>query len=205
VQLLGREGSPEDVRARVLGILDRETQRVGAIVSDFLDFARPGPPEGLPLKLPRVLEEVRSSWEMDPRTEGVPLAMGAVPAVSIHSDPVGLHRVLMNLLGNARKAVKDVATPAIRLEAAVSGQTLCLAVADNGCGMTPEQLDRLYVPFAGSFEEGSGLGMSLVYKFVEAMGWRIEVETALGVGTRVQIFLPIHREEVVMAPGTDQP
>lgn len=205
VQLLRREGSPEEVRARVLGILDRETQRVGAIVSDFLDFARPGPPEGSLLRLPRVLDEVRSSWEMDPRTEGLPLAMDAAPAISIHSDPVGLHRVLMNLLGNARKAVKDVTTPVIRLEVGVSGETLRLAVTDNGCGMTPEQLDRLYVPFAGSFEEGSGLGMSLVYKFVEAMGWRIEVETAPGAGTKVQIFLPIHREEVVMAPWTDQP
>jgi len=205
VQLLGREGSPEEVRARVLGILDRETQRVGAIVSDFLDFARPGPPEGSLLPLSRVLDEVRSSWEMDPRTVGLPLAMDPVPPVAIHTDPVGLHRVLMNLLSNARKAVREASPPLIRLEVGMSGETLRLAVADNGCGMTPEQLDRLYVPFAGSFEEGSGLGMSLVYKFVEAMGWRIEVETAPGSGTRVQIFLPVYRTEEVMAPGIDQP
>jgi signal transduction histidine kinase len=58
--------------------------------------------------------------------------------------------------------------------------------------MNEEQLDRLFVPFAGSFEEGTGLGMSLVYKFIEAMGWQIEVESAPGRGTRVQIFLPAH-------------
>ena len=199
VQLLQRKESPEEVRSRVLGILDRETQRVGAIVSDFLDFARPEPPSGSILFLPRVLEEVRSSWEMDPRTEGLVLAMDPVPPVHLSSDPTGLHRTLMNLLSNARKAVKEVPNPAVRLGCLVTDDTIRLTVSDNGCGMTTEQLDCLFVPFAGSFEEGSGLGMSLVYKFIEAMGWRIEVESAPGEGSRVQISLPPHRKEEAVA------
>jgi two-component system sensor histidine kinase PilS (NtrC family) len=195
VQLLHRDGPSEEVRARVLGILDRETHRVGAIVSDFLDFAHPGPSGGSLLYLPRVIEEVRSSWEMDARTNGLTLAVGPIPPVSLRSDPTGLHRALVNLLSNARKAVKDTATPTVRLECLALDSSIRLTVADNGCGMTAEQLDRLFVPFAGSFEEGTGLGMSLVYKFIEAMGWRIEVESAPGKGTRVQIFLPPVREE----------
>lgn len=190
VQLLQKEGAPEDVRGRALGILERETQRVGAIVSDFLDFARPEPPAGSVLFLPRVLEEVRSSWEMDPRTEGLPLVMGGVPPVSIRSDPTGLHRVMTNLLSNARKAVQGVEKPAVRLDVTASESEVLMAVTDNGCGMSPEQLDRLFVPFAGSFKEGSGLGMSLVYKFTEAMGWRIAVASTPGAGTRVEILLP---------------
>jgi two-component system sensor histidine kinase PilS (NtrC family) len=204
VQLLQRHGTPEEVQARVLGILDRETQRVGVIVSDFLDFARPAPPTGSTLHLPRVMEDIRSSWEMDPRTEGLALTMEAVPPVNLNSDPTGLHRSLMNLLSNARKAVKGIPAPAVRLMCTVIGDSLCLTVADNGCGMTPEQLDRLFVPFAGSFEEGSGLGMSLVYKFIEAMGWRIEVATTPGQGTRVDIFLPLQTEDMAMAPGPVQ-
>ncbi len=194
VQLLQRKGSPEEVRGRVLGILERETHRVGAIVSDFLDFARPEPPAGSILFLPRVLEEVRSSWEMDPRTEGLPLSLDPVPPVYLLSDSTGLHRALMNLLSNARKAIKGMPTPSVRLACLVAEGRIHLTVSDNGCGMTEEQLDRLFVPFAGSFEEGSGLGMSLVYKFIEAMGWQIKVESAPSQGTRVQIFLPAHQE-----------
>ncbi|MDP1830670.1 MAG: ATP-binding protein [Geothrix sp.] len=204
VQLLQKEGAPEEVRGRVLGILERETQRVGAIVSDFLDFARPEPPAGSVLFLPRVLEEVRASWEMDPRTGGLALDMEAVPPVSVRSDPVGLHRVLMNLLSNARKAVKGVPQPSVRMEIAASDTAIRLTVSDNGCGMTAEQIERLFVPFAGSFEEGSGLGMSLVYKFTEAMGWRIEVESVPRQGTRVEIFLPPCREEDLMASSPVQ-
>lgn len=205
VQLLQHEGAPEEVRGRVLGILERETQRVGIIVSDFLDFARSEPPAGSVLSLPRVLEEVRSSWEMDPRTGGMTLGMGAVPQVHLRSDPVGFHRLLMNLLSNARKAVQGVSQPSIRLEITASATDIRLAVADNGCGMTADQLDLLFVPFSGGFEEGSGLGMSLVYKFTEAMGWQIKVESAPRLGTRVEIFLPRCPEEESMALDSIQP
>jgi two-component system sensor histidine kinase PilS (NtrC family) len=85
-----------------------------------------------------------------------------------------------------------------------SEESIRISVSDNGCGMSAEQLDRLFVPFAGSFEEGTGLGMSLVYKFIEAMGWQIEVESHPGEGTVVQILLPPPREEEAMAPSSDQ-
>lgn len=204
VQLLQKAGAPEDVRARVLGILERETHRVGDIVSDFLDFARPETPSGFVLSLPKVIEEIRSSWEMDPRTAGLPLATDHIPAVNLRSDPTGLHRALMNLLSNARKAVKDLPDPSVRLSCQVSGTTICLTISDNGCGMAADQLERLFVPFAGSFEEGSGLGMSLVYKFIEAMAWRIDVESAPGEGTHIRISLPVHADEEAMAPPSDQ-
>ena len=131
---------------------------------------------------------------MDPRTEGLLFTLDPIPPVFLLSDSSGLHRALMNLLSNARKAIKNVLEPSVRMACLVTDGMICLTVSDNGCGMTKEQLDRLFVPFAGSFEEGSGLGMSLVYKFIEAMGWQIEVESSPGQGTRVQIFLPAHPE-----------
>ena len=199
VQLLRRPGSPEEVRARVLGILERESHRVGVIVSDFLDLARPEAGPGVVLPLGRVLEEARASWEMDPRTEGLALDLREPPQAFLQADPVGLHRTLMNLLSNARKAVKDAAAPRVSLWAERSGGRIRLAVEDNGCGMAPSQVERLFVPFSGTFEEGSGLGMSLVYKFTEAMGWTIEVESRPGAGTRVTIFLPEYLSEGAMA------
>jgi two-component system sensor histidine kinase PilS (NtrC family) len=203
VQLLHRQEAPDEVRTRVLGILDRETQRVGAIVSDFLDFARPEAAPGAVLSLSRVLEEARASWEMDPRTEGLSLSLREPPSVFLHADSVGLHRMLMNLLSNARKAVKGCPAPQVSLSASVSGGQIQLLVEDNGCGMAQGQLDRLFVPFSGSFEEGSGLGMSLVYKFTEAMGWRIDVRSRQGAGTQVRIFLPEHPPEGKLAEASD--
>lgn len=200
VQLLRRDGPPEGVPSRVLGILDRETQRLGVIVSDFLDLARPNSRGGEPLFLPKVVEELRASWEMDPRNGQLSLQVDAIPPVWIQSDPTGLHRSVMNLLSNARKAVKGVASPAVAIHLHRMGRSLQLTVADNGCGMHPEQLDRLFVPFAGSFEEGSGLGMSLVYTFVDSMGWEMRVESEPGQGTRVHLLIPLLEGDPALAP-----
>jgi len=204
VQLLQREGSPEEVRTRVLGILDRETHRVGAIVTDFLDFARPAPAEGTILFLPKIVEELRASWEMDPRNQGLTLSLDPVPPLYLRADATGLHRSLMNLLSNARKAVIDTLEPKVHLSCLVSGDNLLVQVRDNGCGMSPEQMERLFVPFAGSFQEGSGLGMSLVYKFIEGMDWQIDVKSESGLGTLVQIQLPICPAEEPLAPPSPQ-
>lgn len=191
VQLLQTAGPGHDVKDRVLGILERETQRVNGIVSDFLDFARPGQAPAQILSLPKVVEEARGSWEMDPRTRGIPLAIPPVPDLAFQADPLGVHRILMNLLTNARKAVRDTPSAQVRLEARQEGTRIRILVQDNGCGMDWEQLDRLFVPFAGSFEEGSGLGMSLVYKLTQEMGWQMEVDSRPGIGTVVQIGLPV--------------
>ena len=204
VQLLRNEEAPVDVRGRVLGILERETQRVTATLTDFLEFARPETASGSRLYLPQVIEEVRSSWQMDPRTGGLALTLAEVPPVAFRADPVGMHRMLMNLLSNARKAVKGTAQPSVHLDIQVTDAVIQLVLTDNGCGMTPEQLDRLFVPFAGGFEEGSGLGMSLVYKFIQAMGWRIVVKSVHRQGTHVEILFPLAEQEDSLAPDTIQ-
>ena len=110
----------------------------------------------------------------------------------------------MNLLSNARKAVIDTPEPKVHLSCLVSGDNLLVQVRDNGCGMSPEQMERLFVPFAGSFKEGSGLGMSLVYKFIEGMDWQIDVKSESGLGTLVQIQLPICSAEELLAPPSPQ-
>jgi two-component system sensor histidine kinase PilS (NtrC family) len=122
-----------------------------------------------------------------------------VPEIEIDSDPVGLHRVLMNLLSNARKAVNETPEPSVTLDVRCNADRIAITVSDNGCGMTATQLDKLFVPFSGSFPEGTGLGMSLVYKFTEAMGWRVRVESELGVGTSVEISGPLGGKELVVA------
>ncbi len=201
VQLLQTSGPGHDMKDRVLGILERETHRVNGIVSDFLDFAHPGQPAPQALSLPKVLEEARGSWEMDPRTKGIPLALPPTPDLGFEADPLQVHRILMNLLSNARKAVRNTPSPQVRLEAWEEGGHLWIQVADNGCGMDQDQLDKLFVPFAGSFEEGSGLGMSLVYKLTQDMGWQLQVQSRPGKGTSVQITLPVLSPIRPVAPG----
>lgn len=194
VQLLQDERQSPELRKRLVGILSRESGRVDAIVRDFLDFARPGEPKREPRFLPSVAEDLQASWETDPRTEGLALRIESAPAVWIETDPVGFHRTLTNLLSNARKAVAGVRRPEVELGFRLDGGRLRIIVRDNGMGMDAERLRTLFVPFVSGFEEGTGLGLSLVYQFVQAMGWDIKVDSASGKGTTVHLFIPVMAE-----------
>lgn len=194
VQLLQDERQPPDLQKRLVSILARESGRVDAIVRDFLDFARPGEPKRERRYLPALAEDVQASWETDPRTDGLALAMEPAPPVWIDTDPVGFHRTLTNLLSNARKAVAGGRRPEVSLGFRVEGGLLHILVQDNGCGMDAERKRTLFVPFASGFEEGTGLGLSLVFQFVQSMGWEIKVDSAPGKGTKVRLTLPVLSE-----------
>jgi two-component system sensor histidine kinase PilS (NtrC family) len=191
VQLL-RKGPPNPEMAdRLLTILSRESERVSGILSSFLDVARPRDIRVQSLHLPTLVAELRSSWETDPRAEGVRLVAGPVPKVWIQGDPLCFHQVFTNLLSNSRKAVTGRPDPAILITFTTDAQGLEIQVGDNGRGMDAEQMAALFVPFSSGFADGTGLGMSLVYQFVQQMGWDIQVESTEGEGTVVTLMVPL--------------
>ena len=191
VQILKSESRAATMNERALGIMGRESERVSAILSTFLDFTRPRPVELRRIFLPDLLEEVRSSWETDSRSQGIHLELGLVPEVSVRSDALCAHQVFMNLLSNARKAVEDSPNRLIKLDFEEELGHVVVLVKDNGCGMDPEQLRTLFVPFSSTFKEGTGLGMSLVFQFAQALGWDIRVQSQQGSGTVVTLKIPL--------------
>jgi two-component system sensor histidine kinase PilS (NtrC family) len=201
VQILQQGEHPAALTNRVLKILQRESERVSAIVSDFLDFSRPRPVKIQSLWFPNLLDEIRASWETDPRNEGLELVPDQPPEIWIKGDPICVHQVFTNLLSNARKALVGRAAPVIRIRFLKSTKGLEVEVEDNGCGMTPEQLHTIFLPFSSGFREGTGLGMSLVFQFVQRMDWDIRIESTLGTGTTIHLMLPLGKEPDL--PGMD--
>jgi two-component system, NtrC family, sensor histidine kinase PilS len=190
VQLLRQGGNPPEMVDRVLNILRRESERVSVLVTDFLDFTRPRPMRVQPVELRMLTEELRASWETDPRRGHLVLEMAAPPEGEVLADPVCAHQVFTNLLSNARKALKGAAAPSLKVDFRPEGDHVLAQVADNGCGMSEEQLKTIFIPFSSGFEEGTGLGMSLVFQFVQRMGWSIQVESVPGSGTTVSLKIP---------------
>lgn len=189
-QILQQSEQPKALMNRVLTILQRESERVSAIVSDFLDFSRPRPMKILSLWLPALIEEVKASWETDARSQGLALSIDPPPEAWILGDPVCVHQVFTNLLSNARKSLEGITQPSIRIQFQKFAKNYEVIVADNGCGMSPEQLQNVFVPFSSSFREGTGLGMSLVFQFIQRMGWDIRIESRERVGTTVHLLVP---------------
>jgi len=191
VQILKQGEQPRPMMDRVLNILGRESERVSALVTEFLDFTRPRPARIQPIHLPAVVEELRASWETDQRNAGLAINTGEPPDLWVQGDTVWVHQVFTNLVSNARKALKGVPDPVIRLTYRQREGTVAVTVSDSGCGMSEARRRMVFIPFSSGFEEGTGLGMSLVFQFVQQMGWDIRVDSALGRGTSVTLTMPI--------------
>jgi len=105
-------------------------------------------------------------------------------------DAKQVENVITNLLLNAKEATPT--NGEIRIETAKDEGWALLCVSDNGCGMTPDFMERsLFKPFKSTKKKGLGIGMFQAKTIVEAHGGRIEVQSAQGRGTTFRIWLPI--------------
>jgi PAS domain S-box-containing protein len=128
------------------------------------------------------------------------------------ADQSQLELALMNLIINARDAMPDGGTIAVRTENRAlasdssetglpAGEYVVLAVTDGGCGIEPEMLEQVLEPFFTTKDvgKGTGLGLSMVYGFARQSGGAFRIESEIGVGTRAEIWLPRGRPERVRA------
>jgi signal transduction histidine kinase len=106
-------------------------------------------------------------------------------------DPDHLRQALWNLLQNARKAVADNGQISVRL--VPEGQSAILDVRDDGIGMRQSQVAEYFQPFRRGFAQGSGLGLSIVYRIMEQHGGQIHIESTLGKGTLCRLSLPLEK------------
>lgn len=171
----------------LLDIVYDETHRIGRIVSQFLDFARPVRPDVERSDLGALAREVVTLLEKDERAQGKQLLVhveaGLEPALV---DPAQLKQVLWNLLKNAVDAARE--RVAVRLRATPAGVEV--RVADDGPGMSPEVLARCFEPFRTTKAQGTGLGLAICKRIIEAHGGAIRLESAPGDGAVASFTLP---------------
>jgi two-component system NtrC family sensor kinase len=113
----------------------------------------------------------------------------AMPSLSADADQ--LQQVFTNLMVNAIQAMPDGGTLTIRTSAA--GGYVRIDVCDTGCGISPENMGKLFTPFFTTKREvkGVGLGLAVSYGIVQRHQGRIEVKSKLGDGTTMSVFLPV--------------
>ena len=113
---------------------------------------------------------------------------------SIKCDQTRLRQVFINLLKNASEALNGIPDALIKLalyRSPDNNRQIILTVTDNGCGMSPEQLETSFLPMVTYKSTGTGLGLSISRKIIEAHGGSLTVTSALHQGTTFTITLPI--------------
>jgi two-component system sensor histidine kinase PilS (NtrC family) len=190
VELLrGAQGLSEE-DGRVLGIVLRETGRLDALLTRFLEFSRPTPPVRRPADLAAVAGETLDMFSADPAAAGLALERSLVPTPASF-DPDQLRQVVLNLLSNAAQALRDAGRGGrIRLACAPTPDAAVLSVEDDGPGIGHEAASRIFTPFFTTKARGTGLGLAVVQRIVDAHGGAISVQSTPGEGARFVVRLP---------------
>jgi two-component system sensor histidine kinase PilS (NtrC family) len=188
------EASEED--RRLLEIALGEVERLDTLVKNLLGFARPRAPQLFPFDLALLTREVVTVFGQDPELGQRRLEV-STPAEGcpIEADPDQIRQVLWNLLRNAAEATEPGGHITVTLSRgdAPEDPWVRLRVEDDGPGISPAQLPKLFEPFFSTKDKGSGLGLATVHRILEDHGGRVELDSAPGKGAALVVLLPSAR------------
>ncbi len=196
--LLRRKDLNEEVRADLQTIVEA-TERVRKIVKGLLDFSRQTKPDREQVDVNRLISSTMSLMENQALLKGV--GMVFKPGQDLHMvdmDRNQFQSVLLNILINALDATKpgdsitvSTSNSPVRNEADQKG--IEISIADTGCGIPPEHLNKLFDPFFTTKEvgHGTGLGLSVTLGIVQRHGGTIQVASEVGKGAAFTIWVPL--------------
>jgi two-component system sensor histidine kinase PilS (NtrC family) len=193
IELLGSSAALAGEDRRLLDIVLREAARLDHLVGEFLAFARPPPLRRERVDLAEVAGETLSVYAHDPAAARLTVERELAPAPA-DCDAGQLRQVLWNLLSNAAQAIAGApleGTGRVRVACGPSpGGGAWLEVSDDGPGIAPADLGKIFLPFFTTKQDGTGLGLATVHRIVDAHGGRLSVDSAPGRGARFRVHLP---------------
>lgn len=207
IQMLKSELSLDESQSHLMEIILRESERLNALITDFLLFAQPPQSRPQPVKIDRILEETLELFSHSPSChEGIRLVRtpsGQIGEVIV--DPDQIRQVLWNLLINASQSLSNGGEIRVHLEkgnpslwpgapsffsSKESKSWVKISIEDTGIGIPPEEKEKIFEPFYTTKENGTGLGLAIVHKIIENHKGLIKVESEVGKGSTFTIFLP---------------
>ncbi len=202
VELLGGRVRPSEAEdERLLGLVVRETDRLSALISDFMAFSRMDIRTRERIDLCDVVEDALEVERVAAGSDPARLSFSRPPrSYWVEGDYNLLKQVCLNLLTNAREAVRHQAAGRIEVRLGgdprlpgierAGGPFVALEVRDNGVGMPAEVRERIFDPFFTTRSTGFGMGLAIVHRIVDLHGGMVWVESAPGEGSTFRIALP---------------
>jgi signal transduction histidine kinase len=194
IEIIGRDLPATSPARSVVKDVRQEIARINHIVTDLLQTARPHPPKVRKSDLNTTVEHAVMLGRQQAVAKSVEISLHKDPTLAeVEHDSDQIHQVLLNLLLNAVQAIDTNGKVIVTLRS--EGNAAIVEVADNGRGISPDQLPNIFRPFYTTKGDGTGLGLSLARRIVEDHQGRIDVSSTLGKGTTFSVVLPLQRTE----------
>src|SRR5262245_707695 len=203
-QMLMQQIPESDPRYQLLEKIHRQTSRASSIVNNLLNFSRVSDSRFVPIELNRVIDDTIQLLEAQLHNTNIEVARNyseRLPATPGNAPK--LQQVFMNLILNARDAMPGGGRLEISTE--YDDQNTIISFRDNGVGIDPENLARIYDPFFTTKQigKGTGLGLAVSYGVIKDHGGEITVESKVGEGTTFRITIPLATARQQLATASD--
>jgi signal transduction histidine kinase len=179
----------------------RRLDGVNKLAGDLLEYSKPLIAKKQVLHLLESLEAVVTALTGDPRLQCVTMVKEYRCDPVLRADPSLLERLFLNLTLNAVQAMKFCGELTVRV--VESKKNVSISFIDKGCGMDKDIQEKIFGPFFTTKASGTGLGLFLCKKYVEAHEGSIEVKTEPGLGSTFTVFLPRGRRLAHLAKPAD--
>jgi signal transduction histidine kinase len=180
--------------AMLLGIVGEEADRLNRIVGDLLDFARPSEPALAPEPLEGVIRDTVEAASSEPAAKPVVIKTHVAPEMpEVRIDARMVRQALLNVVINGLQAMPRGGTLTVAAASDVSNgrRWARLEVQDTGPGVPPEVASKIFQPFFTTKATGTGLGLAVVKRIMEAHRGEVLIESRAGEGTKVSLLLPM--------------
>ena len=174
-------------------VIVEEANRLNNIITDFLNYAKPHPPNFAPCMIDEILEKNITFLTPQIEAQGYSIKKrynGNIPP--IQADPDMMYQVFLNVLINAMQAMPGGGEIQVDIES--DENTVNVIFKDKGKGIPQEILKKIWDPFFTTKETGTGLGLGIVKNIIEAHNGSIRIENRPIYGAQVTITLPVNRE-----------
>ncbi len=201
----GMQAKRDEMR-ECLELIESESKRCGDLVKNLLTFSRTSPLNLEWAELNQVVERCMRLVQHQMELTSVQLELELAPQMPpLHCDPSQVEQVVLALVMNAIDAMPRGGVLRLRTRYLPQSRQAEIQVRDDGAGIAPELLPRLFEPFLTTKETGKGVGLGLAISksIIERHGGTIEVESQVGRGTTFYVFLPV--EPGGAAPGVAAP
>lgn len=191
VEELCEELEGQDDKQELIEIIQRNTTRIGNLITDLLNSSRPTEMKLEPMSLQTFLQNVLSHCKDRLKLKEIELQTDFISehdTVALNAEK--LNMAFANFIVNAIEAMK-AGKGKLKLSTKIRGVFIVTSITDNGSGISPEHLNQLFEPYFTSKPGGMGLGLAASHNIIQGHGGTINVESVLGKGTTFYVALPL--------------
>lgn len=203
-QLLAMELSEESSLLDYTQIMIKEVERINFIIEELMDLGNPRPPEIGNVDLTKTLDDIILLQREAARGHNIRFVLKLDPSIPpIQGDESLLTRLFLNLIKNARESITHGGEVSIETRISSnyhitspgrrSSPMVDITISDTGCGINPEEMERIFTPYFTTKSKGSGLGLAISQKIIEDHHGLLKIKSSLDEGTTMTVSLPLRR------------